>query len=69
MELEQCFRLLEADQPRQAAIVELRVYGGLSELEVAEILGVSSATVREEFAKAKRHLAYYLKTTDKPVES
>jgi RNA polymerase sigma factor (TIGR02999 family) len=66
--LEQSFRLLEADNPRQATIVELRVYGGLSEAETAQIVGVSSETVTKEFAKAKRRLAYYLKTSDKPAE-
>ena len=67
--LEQSFRQLEADNPRQAAIVDLRVYGGLSEAEAAEVLGVSSETITKEFAKAKRHLAHYLKTLDKPAEN
>jgi RNA polymerase sigma factor (TIGR02999 family) len=59
--LEESFKILEMENPRQAAIIELRVYGGLSEAETAEVLKVSSETVTKEFAKAKRRLAYHLK--------
>ena len=40
--------------PRQAKVVELRYFGGLSEEEIAEVLKLSPRTVRRdwEFAKA-----------------
>jgi len=67
--LEESFRMLEADNPRQAKIVELRVYGGLSEAETAEILRVSSDTGTKDFSKAKRRLAYYLKVSSQSDKS
>ena len=46
---------------RQAKIVELRFFGGLTSAEVAEVLGVSSRTVEGEWmhgrAWLKRELA------------
>ncbi len=42
---------------RQAEIVRLRVFLGLSEDEAAEVLGCSSETVTKEFRKAKAKLA------------
>ncbi len=39
--------------PRQAQIVELRYFGGLTEVEVAEMLEVSPVTVRRDVASAK----------------
>ena len=47
--------------PRQAQVVTLRWFGGLSELEVAHVMQTSERTVRRdwEFAKAwlRRELA------------
>ena len=39
--------------PRQAAIVELRYFGGLTEEEVATVMTLSPATIRREIAAAK----------------
>jgi RNA polymerase sigma factor (sigma-70 family) len=44
---------------RQAAIVRLRVFVGLTEEEAAEVLGCSSETVTKEFRKAKAKMASY----------
>jgi RNA polymerase sigma factor (TIGR02999 family) len=43
--------------PRQARIVELRYFGGLSEEEIAELLKISSRTVRRDWEFAKAWLA------------
>ena len=48
-------RLSEMDE-RQAKVVELRFFGGLSEEEVAECLEISSRTVKREWAMAKAWL-------------
>lgn len=48
-------RLAEFD-PRQARIVELRFFGGLSVEEAAEVEGVSPATVKREWTLAKAWL-------------
>jgi RNA polymerase sigma factor (TIGR02999 family) len=42
--------------PRQSRIVELRFFGGLSEEQVAEVLDVSSRTVKREWAMARAWL-------------
>lgn len=48
-------QLAELD-PRQARIVELRFFGGLSIEDTAELLDLSSATVKREWASAKAWL-------------
>jgi RNA polymerase sigma-70 factor, ECF subfamily len=50
--------------PRQAKIVELRFFGGLSVDEVAEALGVSAKTVQREWNVAKAWLHGDLKSSD-----
>jgi RNA polymerase sigma factor (TIGR02999 family) len=57
--LERALDQLERDNARQAKIVDLRVFGGLTEDEAAAVLGVSSETVTKEFAKAKVRLRFY----------
>jgi RNA polymerase sigma factor (TIGR02999 family) len=51
--LDQALRKLEALDPEQARIVELRFFGGLTIEETAEIVGVSPATVKREWTLAK----------------
>lgn len=46
-------RELEALDPRQGQIVELRFFGGLSVEETAEVLGISASTVKREWSIAK----------------
>jgi RNA polymerase sigma factor (TIGR02999 family) len=50
---------LEALDARQAKIVELRFYGGLSVDETAEVLGVSAPTVKRDWASARLWLAHH----------
>jgi RNA polymerase sigma-70 factor (ECF subfamily) len=47
---------LAALDPRKSKIVELRFFGGLSEEEIAEVLGISTPTVQREWRKAKAWL-------------
>lgn len=49
-------RELEAFDPRQGQIVELRFFGGLSIEETAEVMGISPATVKREWTVAKMWL-------------
>ena len=44
--------LAQADE-RLAQVVEMRYFGGLSELEIAEALGISERTVRRSWEKAR----------------
>jgi RNA polymerase sigma factor (TIGR02999 family) len=45
-------RLGEMD-PRQCAVVEMRYFGGLTDQEVAEVLGMSAATVKRDWRVAR----------------
>jgi RNA polymerase sigma-70 factor, ECF subfamily len=47
---------LAAIEPRQARIVEMRFFGGLSEEEIGDLLGISSRTVKREWKKARAWL-------------
>jgi RNA polymerase sigma factor (sigma-70 family) len=47
---------LERLDPRQSQIVELRYFGGLTEEETAELLGISVRTVKREWSVARAWL-------------
>jgi RNA polymerase sigma factor (TIGR02999 family) len=50
--------------PQQSRIVELRFFGGLTIEEVAEVVGVSPATVKREWTMAKAWLYRELSASD-----
>jgi RNA polymerase sigma factor (TIGR02999 family) len=52
---------LSAIDPRQVRIVELRYFGGLTEEETAEVLGVSTRTVKRDWTVARTWLHAELK--------
>ena len=54
--LEEALRRLEAVDPEQATIVELRFYGGLSVEEVAEVLHMSKRTVERHWTMIRAWL-------------
>ena len=54
--LDEALTELSTMDPRQGQIVELRYFGGLSEQEVADTLGVSRATVTREWKRARAWL-------------
>ena len=54
--LDQALTSLEALDPRQGKIVELRFFGGLTTEEVADVLEISPATVKREWSTARRWL-------------
>lgn len=53
LSLDAALRRLEALDPDQVRIVELRFFGGLTIEETAEVVGSSPATVKREWALAK----------------
>ena len=57
---------LEALDPKQSRIVELRFFGGLSIEETAEVVGVSPATVKREWALARAWLRRELMSETPP---
>jgi RNA polymerase sigma factor (TIGR02999 family) len=50
--------------PRQAKVVELRYFGGLSEDEIVAALDISPRTVRRDWSLAKAWLSRELKTVE-----
>jgi RNA polymerase sigma factor (TIGR02999 family) len=54
--LDRALGSLETLDARQARIVELRFFGGLGVDETAEVVGVSSATVKREWRTARAWL-------------
>ena len=59
--LDEALQMLESFAPRQARIVELRFFAGLSLEETAEVLGVSVGTVRRDWSLARAWLYRELK--------
>jgi RNA polymerase sigma factor (TIGR02999 family) len=56
LEIDSVLKLLAAEDPRKAQVVELRFFGGLSIEEIAEALGVSVRTVHADWAFARAWL-------------
>jgi RNA polymerase sigma factor (TIGR02999 family) len=60
--LDDALKALEALDPRQSRVVELRFFGGLSLEETADALHVSVATVRRDWSLARAWLFRELTT-------
>lgn len=54
--VDEALRGLEELDPRQAQVVELRFFGGLTTEETAEVLGLSPTTVKRDWLTARRWL-------------
>ncbi len=59
--LDRALEKLAELEPRQAAMVECRFFGGLDVRETAELLGVSEATILRDWRAAKAWLAVELR--------
>jgi len=53
LELDEALKRLAALDPRLARVVEYRFFGGLTEDEIAEAMGVTRRTVQRDWAKAR----------------
>ena len=62
MHVHEALRALEQAEPRLAEVVEMRYFGGYSEAEIAETLGLTERTVRRDWDKARLLLMSALKT-------
>ncbi len=65
--LDEALEALERLDPRRAAVVEYRFYGGMGHAEIARLLGLSVATVERDWALAKAFL--HRRVTDGPEDS
>ena len=59
--VDESLNLLAKIDPRQARVVELRFFGGLSVEEAAEVLGISPKTIKRDWSIAKAWLYADLK--------
>lgn len=57
LRVHEALQQLEQVDERMARVVEMRYFGGLSDLEIAEALGVTDRTVRRDWAHARLVLA------------
>lgn len=60
--LDEALERLAAVDPQQSRVVELRFFAGLSVKETAEVLGISAATVKRDWATARLWLYNELTT-------
>jgi RNA polymerase sigma factor (TIGR02999 family) len=60
-ELDEALKLLEKENPRQAKVVELKYFGGLSVEQIASFLGVSPRSVKRDWSLARIWLFRQLK--------
>lgn len=67
LDLDRAIRELAEVEPRQASVVELRFFGGLTVEEVAEALEVSKRTADGDWAKARDWLKQRLSFTEGPA--
>jgi RNA polymerase sigma factor (TIGR02999 family) len=58
--LDEALEELAQLNPRQSRVVELRFFGGLTEEEIAEVLGVSMMSVKRDWRIAKAQLHHQL---------
>ena len=61
--LDKALESLALISDRLAKVVELRYFGGLDELEIAALLGVTERTVRRDWRKARAYLQSHLDAT------
>jgi RNA polymerase sigma-70 factor, ECF subfamily len=66
--LDEALERLSSQDPRQAKIVELRFFAGLTEEEIALLMGVSPRTIKREWNFAKAWLKRQLSRCAKPTE-
>jgi RNA polymerase sigma factor (TIGR02999 family) len=59
--INEALQQLEQEDPEQARVVVLKFFGGLTNLEVAETLGVGERTVDRQWACAKARLFRWLR--------
>jgi RNA polymerase sigma factor (TIGR02999 family) len=53
LRVHEALEVLEKAEPRLAQVAEMRFFGGLSEPEIAQALGLSERTVRRDWEKAR----------------
>lgn len=60
LDLSEALERIGRDSPRQARLVELRFFGGLTREEAAEVLGISRATAARDWEIVRHRLVFEL---------
>ena len=63
--LEEALEALEARDARKSRVVTLRFFGGLTMVEIAELLNVSHQTIEADWAFARSWLRAYMEVDDR----
>lgn len=53
LQVHEALRVLEQAEPRLAKVVEMRYFGGYTETEIGEVLGLTERSVRRDWDKAR----------------
>jgi|HubBroStandDraft_4_1064222.scaffolds.fasta_scaffold34742_2 RNA polymerase sigma factor (TIGR02999 family) len=61
LQVHDALEVLEQADPRSAQIVQMKYFGGYSEQEIAETLGITARTVQRDWEKARLMLAAALR--------
>lgn len=61
MDVDDALKKLAAVDARLASVVEMRYFGGMTDVEIAETLGLTDRTVRRDWEKARLLLSHALR--------
>jgi RNA polymerase sigma factor (TIGR02999 family) len=61
IQINDAMEALQGEDPRLVQVVEMRYFAGMTETEVAAVLGVTDRTVRRDWEKARLLLAAMLR--------
>jgi len=67
--LDQALERLAKIAPRRAQIVMLKYFAGLTDVEIARLLGITESPVRQQWATARAWLYQQMKDKDSPKPS
>ena len=67
LDVDEALGKLAQIDPRLASVVEMRYFGGMTDLEIAENLGLTDRTVRRDWEKARLLLAHALRMLAAPA--
>ncbi len=68
LEIEEALTKLEQLDARAASVVEMRFFAGMTEVEIAKVMGFSDRWVRKQWAFAKAWLKRELSSSDRPAQ-
>lgn len=68
-ELDEALQKLEREKPRQARVVELRYFGGLSVEQIATLLEIAPRSIKRDWAMARIYLYRELRPQHRQIDN